>query len=135
MNAAIAMPPDFPRPPAAYSHAMSAKIGDATILFIAGQLPLDANGSLVSPVVEEQTDFVFNSLGEILAAAGMAVADLVKVQIFLADIRDLPKVSRIRDRVLEDVRPASTLVEVSRLAREGCRIEIDAIAVRSNSGG
>ena len=135
MNAAILMPPDFLRPPAAYSHAMSAKIGNATILFIAGQLALDATGRLISLAVEEQTEFVFNSIGAILAASAMAIGDLVKVQIFVTDMGDLPKVSKIRDRVLGDVRPASTLVEVSRLAREGCKVEIDAVAVRSGAGG
>jgi 2-iminobutanoate/2-iminopropanoate deaminase len=133
MNAALVMPPDFPQPAAAYSHAMATRIGDADILFIAGQLPLDASGGLVAPAIEAQTEFIFGSIEKILAAAGMAIADLVKVQIFLTDIDDLPKVSKIRNRVLGDVRPASTLVAVSRLAKEGCKIEIDAIAVRSAS--
>jgi 2-iminobutanoate/2-iminopropanoate deaminase len=131
MNSVPPMPAEFPPPLAAYSHAIATRIGDATMLFIAGQLPIDASGTVVSPAVEVQTEFVFKSLGIILDAAAMTFADLVKVQIFLTDIADLPSVSRIRDRVLASARPASTLVEVSRLAREGCRIEIDAIGVRS----
>jgi 2-iminobutanoate/2-iminopropanoate deaminase len=133
MNSAPLMPSDFPLPLAAYSHAMTTRIGDATMLFIAGQLALDATGAVVSPAVEVQTEFIFKSLATILEAAAMTFADLVKVQIFLTDIADVPKVSPIRDRVLGKVRPASTLVEVSRLAREGCRIEIDAVGVRSHA--
>src|SRR4051794_11487831 len=85
MNSATEMPADFPRPLAAYSHAMATTIGDATMLFIAGQMALDATGAVVSPAVEVQTEFIFASLGTILAAAGMTFADLVKVQIFLTD--------------------------------------------------
>ncbi len=100
------------------------------LLFVSGIVAVDADGRLVGgDDVVEQTRQVFRNMGEVLAAAGCAFADVVKVTVFLTDIDDRPRINPVRQEVFGDARPASTLVEVPRLALEGARVEIECVAV------
>ena len=93
-------------------------------------MPVDGEGRLVGgDDAVEQARAVFRNLGEVLAAGGARFADVVKVTVFLTDVDDRPLINPIRQEVFEDARPASTLVEVSRLAIPGAKIEVEAIAV------
>ena len=124
-------PENFTPAIGAYSHGVTFDIGGTRLLFVTGQIAIDQDGKLISKDIEEQTRFVFENVGQILGAAGMSFLDVLKVQIFLTDMRDFQKVSAIRNRYLGQTRPASTLVEVSRLVKDGCKIEVEAIAARS----
>jgi 2-iminobutanoate/2-iminopropanoate deaminase len=110
-----------------YAHAVRA---DSPLLFVSGVVPVDERGGLVGgDDVVEQARAVFRNLGEILAAAGATYADVVKVSVFLTDVDDRPLINPVRQEVFGAARPASTLVEVSRLAIPGARIEVEAVAV------
>jgi enamine deaminase RidA (YjgF/YER057c/UK114 family) len=65
----------------------------------------------------------------VLAAAGSAFDDVVKVTIFLTDVDDRPLINPLRQEVFGGARPASTLVEVPRLAVDGAKVEIECVAV------
>jgi enamine deaminase RidA (YjgF/YER057c/UK114 family) len=65
----------------------------------------------------------------VLAAGGCGFGDVVKVTIYLTDIDDRPLINPLRQQVFGDSRPASTLVEVPRLAVDGARVEIECVAV------
>ncbi len=100
------------------------------LLFISGIVPTDAQGNLVGgDDVVAQTRRVFESMGKVLAAAGATFADVVKVVIFLTDVDDRPKINPVRQEVFGGTRPASTLVEISRLAIPGAKIEVEAVAL------
>jgi reactive intermediate/imine deaminase len=101
------------------------------LLFVSGCVPVDGDGKLVPGDVVAQTRQVFDNVGAVLAAAGAAFADVVKVTVFLTDVDDRAAVNTVRQEVFGDARPASTLVEVSRLAIPGARIEVEAIALLS----
>lgn len=118
--------PGQPEPISHYTDAVRA--GD--LLFLSGIVPVDSTGRLVggSDVVEQARQ-VFRNMGEVLAAAGASFADVVKVTVFLTDVDDRPLVNPVRQEVFGETRPASTLVEVSRLAVEGARIEVEAVAL------
>jgi enamine deaminase RidA (YjgF/YER057c/UK114 family) len=75
-----------------------------------------------------QTRQVLANLGTVLAAAGLAPADVLKVTVYLTDIDDRPRINPLRQAFFGQHRPASTLVEVSRLAIPGMKVEIEAIA-------
>ncbi len=79
--------------------------------------------------VVAQTRQVFANIGTVLTAAGGSFADVVKVTVFLVDIDDRAAVNIVRMEVFGESRPASTLVEVSRLAIPGARIEVEAVAL------
>jgi 2-iminobutanoate/2-iminopropanoate deaminase len=118
--------PGQPPPISHYTDAVRA--GD--LLFVSGVVPVDGEGRLVGgDDVVEQARQVFRNMGEVLAAAGAGFADVVKVTVFLTDVDDRPAINPVRQEVFGETRPASTLVEVSRLAIPGARIEVEAVAV------
>ncbi len=114
----------LPEPISHYTDAVRA--GD--LLFVSGCVPVDANGDLVPGDVVAQTEQVFRNIALVLAAAGAGFGDVVKVTVFLTDIDDRAAVNTVRRAVFGASRPASTLVEVSRLAIPGARIEVEAVA-------
>ena len=100
------------------------------LLFVSGVVPVDANGELVGgDDVVAQTRQVLENMRRVLAAAGCGFEDVVKVTIFLTDVDDRPRINPLRQEVFGTTRPASTLVEVSRLAVPGARVEIEAVAL------
>jgi 2-iminobutanoate/2-iminopropanoate deaminase len=72
---------------------------------------------------------VHENIKRCLAAAGATFADICKVTVFLRNINDREKVNTIRQEYFGAHRPASTLVEISRLVRDDYLIEIEATAV------
>jgi 2-iminobutanoate/2-iminopropanoate deaminase len=99
------------------------------LLFVSGCVPVDGHGDLVPGDIVAQTRQVFANIGVVLAAAGASFADVVKVTVFLLDVDDRVAVNGVRREVFGSARPASTLVEVSRLAVPGARIEVEAVAL------
>lgn len=100
------------------------------LLFVSGIVAVDGEGRLVGgDDVVEQTRQVFRNMAEVLTAAGCGFADVVKVTVFLTDIDDRPRINPVRQEIFGGARPASTLVEVSRLAVEGTRVEIECVAI------
>ena len=100
------------------------------LLFVSGCVPVDAEGRLVGgdDVVAQARQTLAN-VGAVLAAAGAGPADVAKVTVFLTDVDDRAAINPVRQEFFGEARPASTLVEVSRLAVPGAKIEIEAIAV------
>lgn len=109
-----------------FTHAVRA--GD--LLFVSGIVAVDAEGRLVGGEdVVAQARQVFGNMRDVLAAAGCAFADVVKVTVYLTNIDDRPSINPVRQEVFGATRPASTLVEVSRLAVDGAMIEIECVAL------
>ena len=117
--------PGQPEPISHYTDAV--RVGD--LLFVSGCVPVDADGRLVGgDDVVAQARQAFANVGAILEAAGASFADVAKVTIFLTDVDDRPKINPVRQELFGAVRPASTLVEVPRLAIPGAKIEVEAVA-------
>jgi reactive intermediate/imine deaminase len=110
------------------SHYADAVVAGDT-LYISGIVPVDAAGAVVGgDDVVAQARQVFAIMQRVLAAAGARPADVVKVTVYLLDVDDRPLINPVRQQFFGSARPASTLVEVSRLAVPGARLEIEAIA-------
>jgi len=115
-----------------YSHGYKIEIGDAQIIFTTGQIAMDKDGNVLYPDdPAKQAEFVFESLQKILKQAGSSLDDVIKVTIFVIDMNDFSKISKIRDQYLKNSEPASTLVEVKKLVKDGCRIEVEVIAIKN----
>jgi 2-iminobutanoate/2-iminopropanoate deaminase len=100
------------------------------LLFLSGAIAVDGEGRLVGgDDVVAQARHVFANLEAVLAAAGAGFGDVVKVTVYLTDVDDRAAVNELRKERFGAARPASTLIEVSRLAVPGARIEVDAVAV------
>jgi reactive intermediate/imine deaminase len=99
-------------------------------LFVSGIVAVDRDGRLVGgDDVVAQARQVFENMGAVLAAGGCGLEDVVKVTVFLSDVDDRPRVNPVRQEVFGATRPASTLVEVPRLAVEGAKIEVECVAL------
>jgi enamine deaminase RidA (YjgF/YER057c/UK114 family) len=93
---------------------------------------MDVEGRLVGDGdFETQTRQVFSNLLAALSEAGAEVSDLVKIGIYVVDHspEKLGVVRQVRDEILGDDPPVSTLLGVDRLAFPGLMIEVDAVAV------
>ncbi|HMD80100.1 MAG TPA: RidA family protein [Anaerolineales bacterium] len=126
-------PPNFTKTVGAYSQGLKVDIGDKTMIFVSGQLAMDSHGNPVAPDdISAQTRYIFENIRTILMDAGAVLEDVVKVQIFLTDISRFSQVSVVRNEYMENIRPVSTLVEISRTVKEGCDVEIEVIAIMDN---
>lgn len=114
-----------------YSHGYKIEIGDAVLIFTTGQIAMDKSGNVLYPDdPAKQAEFVYESLEKILNQAGASLDDVVKTTVFVTDMADFPEISKVRNRFLKNSEPVSTLVEVKKLVKEGCRVEIEVIAVK-----
>jgi 2-iminobutanoate/2-iminopropanoate deaminase len=100
------------------------------LLFVSGLVGVDQHGALVGGEdVAAQARQVFENMRLVLEEAGCRFEDVVKVTVYLTDVDDRPKINPVRQEVFGGARPASTLVEVSRLAVPGAKVEIEAVAL------
>jgi reactive intermediate/imine deaminase len=106
------------------------------LVFVSGCVPLDHAGEVVGgDDALAQARQVLVNMDHVLKAAGSSFGDIAKVTVYVTDIDDRQAVNIARREFFGTSRPASTLVEVSRLAVPGIRVEIDCIAVLPNQGG
>ena len=99
-------------------------------LHVSGIVAVDGAGALVGGNdVVAQTSQVLDNMRAVLAAGGCGFEDVVKVTIYLTDIDDRPKINPLRQDAFGAARPASTLVEVPRLAVAGAKVEIECVAL------
>lgn len=116
----------LPEPLSHYTDAV--EFGDT--LWISGMLGTDAEGDLVGTTVEEQADKALANIAYVLGEVGLDFFHVVKVTVYLTDIGDRTTINPIRQKYFGEYRPASTLVEVSKLALPDAKVEIEAVAYR-----
>jgi len=104
-------------------------------VFTAGQVALDPRtGDVVPGGITEQTERVMQNLTAILQAAGSALDQVVKTTVFLSDMADFAAMNEVYARAFGEHRPARSTVAVGALPK-GVRVEIDAVATTTASGG
>ena len=119
---------DAPAAIGPYSQAIAVR-GGRTI-YTSGQIPLDpATMQIVGEGdIAAQTERVLDNLQGLLAAAGVSFDEVVKTQIFLADMGHFAQVNELYGRRFKAAPPARSTVQVAYLPR-GVLVEIDMIAV------
>ena len=107
------------------------------VVYLRGQIgqDLDTRESVGIGDVEAQTEKAMANIAMLLDEAGSSVRDIVKVTVYLTDIRYRETVYRTMGRWLKGVFPVSTGLVVDSLARPEWLVEIDATAVVSESAG
>ena len=116
------------KPAAPYSLAVEAQ-GRRT-LHISGQVPVDPQGNLVGKGdARAQTVQVFENIKALVEAAGGTLENIVKLGIFVTDIRFRDTITEVRRHYLKEPFPAATMVEISKLASPDWLVEIEAVAV------
>ena len=111
-----------------YSRAVRA--GDH--VYITGTIGADANGNLIG--VDDpfaQTIAALEKVERALTELGTARSDVVRTRLFVTDLDQWEEIARAHKQFFGDIRPATTMVEVSRLFADAL-IEIEADAVLDN---
>lgn len=98
-------------------------------IYVAGQVPTDpATGKMVAGGIEEQAARVLENIKAILEAAGASMDDVVKVNVYMADLADFGKMNEVYKRYFREAYPARATVGVKLLGT--MQIEIECIAVK-----
>ncbi len=120
--------PEGVAPSSGYTHVVT---GTGQLAALAGQMPFDADGVLVSEGdPEAQARQVFTNMRGCLAAAGATFKDVIKLTYYVTDARHIPAILAVRDEFINTEQPpASTVVQVAALYRPELLLEVDAFAL------
>lgn len=109
-----------------YSQAIMA--GDT--LYASGQVPIDpSTGDLAGDTIEVQAKQVFENLRQVLTAAGMDFANVVKTTVFLTDLANFATVNEIYAGYFVEPYPARSCVQIAALPK-GSLLEVELVAVK-----
>lgn len=121
----IHMTPDNYAP---FNIALGYRVGN--LVFVSGQAAIDDQGKVVGAGdFDRQAEQTFANLKKVLEAGGSSMAKIVKVNIYLTDMTNFPKIVALRAKHFKKPYPADTIVEVRGLALKELMIEIEAIAL------
>lgn len=114
--------------PTGYTHVV--QVHGGRTIYIAGQVAFDKSGNVVGKGdFAAQATQVFENLKSALAAGGATFDNLVKVTTFVTDLSQMQTLRTIRGKYYAKNPPASTLVQITKLANDDLMIEIEAVAV------
>ncbi len=124
-------PSGVPAPIRGY-YSNCVKISAGPLLFVSGQVGMDEAGHIVGKGdAASQADQALRNIQRILAAHGATMEDVVKVTVYVTDMKDLDVIAPVRMKYFPTDGPASVLVEVSRLVLPELKVEIEAVAAVS----
>ncbi|WP_125588350.1 RidA family protein [Companilactobacillus jidongensis] len=100
------------------------------LLITSGQLPINPETNSIDGVTfEDQVKQSFDNIKNILELEDMALADILKVKIFLTDLNNFAAVNKVMKELFEEPYPARTAFEVCKLPADG-QIEVEIIAYK-----
>jgi reactive intermediate/imine deaminase len=97
------------------------------LLFISGLIGIDKNLKVVASDAAGQTRQIFENIKLVLDEAGATFADILKVTVYLTDIDDRAKINPVRQEYFGSAKPASTLIQIAKLALPDAKVEIEAV--------
>jgi 2-iminobutanoate/2-iminopropanoate deaminase len=110
-----------------YSPAVGIEEIPGGLLFLSGQVPLDAQGQVVGDIAAEQARQALLNLRSLLEDAGTFMDNVLKTTIFLTDMADFAAVNEVYAEFFTAPFPARSTVAVAALPK-GVKVEIEAIA-------
>lgn len=117
---------------AAFCDAVRIETSDCVFLYISGATPIDDDGKVVGRSMKQQTRQVLERLKRVVEHEGGRMTDIVRVRVFVTELNEtnLREIHEARNEYFPpDQRPASTLLGIDSIIRDGGMIEIDADAV------
>ena len=112
-----------------YSRAVKA----GNMIFVAGTTATDEESNVMYPGdAYKQTVQIIKKIEKALAQAGASLKDIVRLTMYVTDISQAMEVGRATGEYFKDIRPANTMVEVSRFVHPDMLVEISADAIISS---
>ncbi|GAO42283.1 RidA family protein [Flavihumibacter petaseus] len=109
-----------------YSRAV--KVGNT--IEVTGTVALNEKNEIVGKGdAYEQTRFIIEKIGKVLETAGAGLKDVVRTRLFVTDISRWEEYGKAHGEFFKDIRPCTTMVEVSKLISPEYLIEIEATAI------
>ena len=102
------------------------------MIYTSGQIPMTAEGELVTGDIHDQVRQILNNLEKVLEAAGSSLQQIIKTTIYLTDMDDFIAVNTVYGEYFSGAYPARTTVAVKTLPKN-VDVEIDAIAIAEHT--
>lgn len=116
-----------PKPIGPYSQA----VGFENFIYTCGQVALDKEGKFVSDDVKEQTKQVLENLKNILEDNNSSLDNVIKVMVFLKDMKDFSQMNEVYGEYFTNSFPARSTVAVSALPLDA-KVEIEVISYKNS---
>lgn len=105
----------------------SQAVRSGNTVYISGQIPLDpVSQTLIAQDIESQVEQAFANLQAVANAAGGSNSQIVKVNIYLIDLKDFNLVNQVMKKYFEEPFPARAAIQAAALPK-GAQVEIEAI--------
>jgi len=115
-------------------YARAVRVGN--VIEVSGTAAAAPDGTILAPGdVEGQTRAALATIGQALGELGASFADVVRTRVLLVDASRWEEAARAHGEVFRDIRPASTLVAVTRLVDPAMLVEIEAEAIVGGAKG
>jgi 2-iminobutanoate/2-iminopropanoate deaminase len=98
------------------------------LFYSSGQIPLTADGVMVTGSVQDQTHQVFKNLQAVLAEAGASLETVIKATVFIKNMEDFVSINEVYGEYFSTHKPARSCVEVARLPKDAL-VEIEVVAL------
>src|ERR1700674_2197210 len=116
-----------PDPYEQFRIAQAYRVGN--LIYVSGQAAVKENGEVLDGDFDAQAKLAFANLRRVLEAGGSGMEKIVKVNIYLTDMGNFPKIVELRGRHFTKPYPADTIVQIESLALPELMIEIEAMAL------
>jgi enamine deaminase RidA (YjgF/YER057c/UK114 family) len=100
-------------------------------LEVSGTVATDEAGNVVGPGdPEAQTRFILQKIERIVSDAGFTLSDIVRTRMFVTDLSKWEAVGRVHGEFFRDIKPVTSMVEVSALIGPEYLVEIEVTAIK-----
>jgi enamine deaminase RidA (YjgF/YER057c/UK114 family) len=99
------------------------------IIEVAGTTAMDGEVLIGKGDIYKQTLFIFKKIEKALTGGGATLSDVVRTRMFVTDISQWEEVGKAHGEIFKNIKPVSTMVEVSRLINDDLLIEIEVTAI------
>jgi enamine deaminase RidA (YjgF/YER057c/UK114 family) len=111
-----------------YSRAV--RVGN--IIEVAGTTAMDGDKLIGKGNLYEQAGYIFKKIEKALVEAGATLSDVVRTRMFVTDISRWEEAGKAHGEIFRDIKPVSTMVEVTKLINDDLLIEIEVTAILEN---